>query len=166
MNIMTTLKVAALAIALPVVSHAATIVEGFNYSFNVLTTGQTQSVDYTTEGKTWDIGTISFTANGSYADIQLVTISFSNTGESYSIWEAGQGTTASLAAPGFVTSDDFTITYVYASGGAGTVLVNATFNATDVTPDVPAAVPVPAAGILFASALAGLGIAKRRRNKA
>lgn len=162
MNIMTTLKVAALAIALPIASQAATIVEGFNYNFTTLSTGGTYTVDYDTEGKTWDIGTISFTANGSYADIALVTITFSNSGDTYNVWTPGQGSTATLAADGFVTSEDFAITYTYALGGSGTVLANATFNATE----VPAPVPVPAAGFLFVSALAGLGIAKRRRNKA
>ncbi|WP_164885815.1 VPLPA-CTERM sorting domain-containing protein [Paenirhodobacter populi] len=162
MNISTTIKAAALALALPVAAQAATINDGFNFSYNILTSPGTASVSYETAGKTWDIGTISFTANGSYSDISLVTITFSNTGKTYTAWTAGLGNTATLAAEGFTTSSDFTITYTYAEGGSGVVLTNATFDASEVLP----AVPVPAAGILLVSALAGLGVAKRRRNKA
>ncbi|HEY0214439.1 MAG TPA: VPLPA-CTERM sorting domain-containing protein [Paenirhodobacter sp.] len=162
MNFMTTLKASAVALALPVAAQAATLTSGFNYDMAVLTpVANAYSVDFETGGKTWDIGTISFTANGAWNDIQLVTITFSNDPTVYSLWEQGSGTTATLAADGFTTSSDFTISYTYAAGGKGLVLTTATFEASELP-----AVPVPAAGILLMSAVAGFGVVARRRNKA
>ena len=162
MNISTTLKAAALALVLPMAAEAATVSTGINWDMTALTPASgTYSIDFETGGTTWDISDVSFTANGAWSDIQQVTIQFSNDPTIYSVWTQGQGTTATLAAESFTTSDDFTITYTYA--GTGLVLVSTTFEATEA---VLPAVPVPAAGILLVSALAGLGIAKRRRNKA
>ena len=65
------------------------------------------------------------------------------------------------SVPGFSTSDSFTITLSYLGTPTGSVPLQGTyaFTATPV-------IPVPAAGVLLVSALAGLGaVAKRRRNK-
>lgn len=58
----------------------------------------------------------------------------------------------------FVTSEDFTLSVTYAAGGSYDLSVGYAFYA--------APVPVPAAGILLATALAGMGIATTRRKKA
>ncbi|RWR29850.1 hypothetical protein D2T29_13790 [Sinirhodobacter populi] len=156
------LAATAFAAILPFAAQAATVTSGFNYDVAVLTpsTGS-YSVTYEVGDSSWDISPVSFTANGVWSDIQEVTITFSNDpGTIYSLWTQGEGSTATLVADGFTTSDDFIITYLYS--GAGVVLATATFTATELP-----AVPVPAAGVLLVSALAGLGVAaKRRRNKA
>ncbi|MFC3060272.1 VPLPA-CTERM sorting domain-containing protein [Paenirhodobacter populi] len=169
MNMKAVLSAATVALALPLAAEAATVNlnEGFNYAYTTLATSTTASYTYdVAEGTTWNISDISFTANGAYSNISLITITVANGGvvETYGEWIPGAGTTATLSALGFTTSSDFTIEYTYAAGGTAPVLVNHMFTATEV-PDVPA-VPVPAAGILLVSALAGLGIAKRRAKKA
>ncbi|RWR08159.1 VPLPA-CTERM sorting domain-containing protein [Paenirhodobacter populi] len=169
MNMKAVLSAAAVALTLPLAAEAATVNlnEGFNYAYTTLATSTTASFTYdVAEGATWNISDISFTANGAYSNISLITITVGNDSvfEQYGSWTPGAGTTATLLATGFTTSSDFTITYTYAAGGTAPVLVNHLFTATETAP-LPA-VPVPAAGVLLLSALAGLGVAKRRRNKA
>ncbi len=160
MNMKHFLLGATFALAAPFAASAATVSSGFNYDIEVLTSGNSVSVDYdVADGTTWTIGDISFTANGAWADITSVSVTVSSTGETYTVWTKGQGNTATLLATGFTTSDDFTVTYTYAAGSTGTVLATATFTATQVLDTVP----LPAAGLLLGSALAGLGIAKRRK---
>lgn len=159
MNMKPLLLGAVFAVSASLAANAATINSDFNYASSFLSAPGSYSVSFETGGKTWNVGDISFTANGSYADISQVTVTLSSTGESYQLWTPGKGTTASLLADGFVTSDDFVISYVYGNAGKGAVLVNATFAASEVIP----AVPAPAAGILLGTALLGLGAARRRK---
>lgn len=163
MMMKTTIAAAAFsAVFLPLAAEAALVKSGWNIDQSFLDSGDSVTLSYEAGGKTWSIPTFSFTANGAWADIEKVSIKFSGSATEYTLWEGGQGDTATMAVTGFTTSDDFTITYTYAPGGNDEVAVSSSFRATEVLP----AVPAPAAGILLVTALAGLGVAKRRRNKA
>ncbi|RWR26517.1 VPLPA-CTERM sorting domain-containing protein [Sinirhodobacter populi] len=168
MNISTTLKAAALALALPVSAQAATIAVN-NSDIQTLRSGAAYAETWSTNGNTYAISAISFTINGTYAkdDIPNVYVSRDGGTTKYNDWfifSGGNQSIGYLFLDGFTTSSDFTITMDYTSGSS-TLLATYLFTAEEITPPLPA-VPVPAAGILLVSALAGLGVAKRRRNKA
>lgn len=151
MSIKTYLAATAVAL-LPAVAGAATINEGGNgfYYYNA---------DYTetwfAEGKTWKITDFDF---ASAAGAAFLTVYVD--GISYAWENIGVGTTNTLSIPDFTVSDSFSIFVDYLGNGTPPQFALGTysFNAS--------VVPVPAAGVLLLSALAGLGIAARRNKKA
>lgn len=167
---MQVLAAAAIAAVLPFASQAATISTGLNNDLETLTPGDSYAQTWETGGATYAISTISFTVNGTGAlaatDIPNVYVSANGGTTTYNNWTVvpfGSQTIGYLFLEGFTTSSDFTITMDY-TGGSTVLLSTYAFTAAEVP--LPA-VPVPAAGILLVSALAGLGAAaKRRRNKA
>jgi hypothetical protein len=164
------LAAAAVAAVLPFASQAATVTTGLNSDLDTLLPGDSYAETWETNGTTYAISTISFTVNGTgalaAADIPNVYVSANGGTEVFNNWTVvpfGSQTVGYLFLTGFTTSSDFTITMDYTSGST-TLLATYAFTAEEVP--LPA-VPVPAAGILLVSALAGLGAAaKRRRNKA
>ncbi|RWR26518.1 hypothetical protein D2T31_19685 [Sinirhodobacter populi] len=164
------LAAAAVATVLPFASQAATVTTGLNSDLETLRPTDSYAETWSTNGNTYAISTISFTVNGTGAlaatDIPNVYVSVDGKETEYNNWTVvpfGSQTIGYLFLEGFTTSSDFTITMDYKSGS--TVLL-ATYAFTAEEVPLPA-VPVPAAGILLVSALAGLGAAaKRRRNKA
>lgn len=160
MNFKTTLAAAALALALPFAANAATVALSTDNisATNLSASNKSASNTYTTGGETWAIDNISFTANGTYANIVAVTIGVN--GATYTVWTQGSGATATMAVAGFTTSSDFTITYYY-SKNSGSVAITTYFSASEVS-----AVPLPAGGLLLISALAGGVTVLRRRKQA
>lgn len=160
MNFKTTLAAAALALALPFAANAATVAlsEDNISATNLSASNNSSSTTYTTGGETWTIDDISFTANGTYANIVAVSISVNGT--TYTVWTQGSGATATMEVAGFTTSSDFTITYYY-SKSSGSVAITTYFSASEVT-----SVPLPAGGLLLISALAGGVTVLRRRKQA
>jgi len=164
------LAAAAVATVLPFASQAATVTTRLNSDLDTLIPGDSYAETWETNGNTYAINTISFTVNGTgalaAADIPNVYVSANGGTTTYNNWTVvpfGNQTIGYLFLEGFTTSSDFTITMDYTAGST-TLLATYAFTAEEVP--LPA-VPVPAAGILLVSALAGLGAAaKRRRNKA
>ncbi len=166
------LSAAFLAAALPVATQAATVTTGSNGAAITLIPGQQYSETWTTSSA-FDISEIGYTLIGAsttaaavVGNINLVTAGVD--GDTTTVWEiislsGGQVTIGytELQSDGFTATGNssFIITLSYA--GTGTFPLQATyaFTATPV-------VPVPAAGILLVSAVAGLGIAARRNKKA
>ncbi|RWR29849.1 hypothetical protein D2T29_13765 [Sinirhodobacter populi] len=157
-----------LAAALPVAAQAATVSAGSNGTAFTLDPGTSYSEIWEV-GEAFNISDISFTLNGATTaavdDIQSVVVGANGLGQAQN-WSittfGGLVSVGYTYVPGFTTSDNFIVTLSYANAPSGSVPLQATyaFTATPV-------VPVPAAGILLVSALAGLGVAaKRRRNKA
>lgn len=157
---------AACAAFLPVAASAVTtnvsqnLSEDWNIYQSIVTAGNSVAITYHTNGGIWIVDDLSLTANGLQANIARVSVTLG--GVSYSQWVRGAGNTATMDIPGFTTSQDFTITYYYNSTNTKSVAVSVSFSAVD----PPAVVPLPAAGLLLVSALAGAGgIASLRRRK-
>lgn len=157
-----------LAAALPVAAQAATVSAGSNGAAFALLPGTSYSETWEV-GEAFNISDVVFTLIGSTTeavdDIESVTVGANGLGTAQD-WTVltfgGQVTVGYTYVPGFSTSDNFIVTLSYADAPAGAIPLYATyaFSATPV-------IPVPAAGVLLVSALAGLGaVAKRRRNKA
>lgn len=171
MNMKTTISAAALALSLPLAAEAATIsTTSMNSNMFMISSGNEYGVTYETLGNTYAINTISFTLNSTdetaAADMPLVYVSVDGQKTGYNEWDItvfGGNTVGYLFLDGFTTSSDFTVSIDYASGGSSTLMATYGFTASETT--LPA-VPVPAAGVLLVSALAGLGFAKRRGKKA
>lgn len=159
-----------LAAALPVAAQAATVSVGSNGTAFTLIPG-------TSHSDTWEIADtlgplsisdIVFTLIGTTAaaagGIETVTISIDALQQEQEWTTFVYGGLVAIgytSVPGFSTSDDFTVTLSYLGAPNGSVPLQATyaFTATPV-------IPVPAAGVLLVSALAGLGVvAKRRRDR-
>ena len=149
MTIKATFAAAALAAALPVVAGAATISAGENGGYYV-------SSDYVENwdngGKTWTISDLTFSAAFGYSALTVYV-----NGTAYSWQSFGTGTSASLALGDFVISSPLLISVDYQ--GTALALGTYAFSASEALSEVP----VPAAGLLLATALAGFGVASRRK---
>ncbi|MFT3687817.1 VPLPA-CTERM sorting domain-containing protein [Paenirhodobacter sp.] len=158
---------AVLALAAPVAVNAATVTAGSNGEAFTLKPGETHSTVWNA-GQAFDISQIGYTLNGAGLD----TVVKSNIEKVLAEGNGFTGTTWEyITVPGgkvtfgFSYSDEFAIdagksfaiSMAYDAAGTQDLQATYTFTAT------PAAVPVPAAGMLLVSALAGLGAAKRRK---
>ena len=140
---------ATLALAAPVAASAATVTAGENGDYYV-------SADYVqiwdNGGKTWTISELTFSAAFGYSSLTVYV-----NGTAYP-WETfGSGTAASLVLDDFVISSPLLISIDYT--GSKLALGTYAFTASEVLSEVP----VPAAGLLLTTALAGLGVAARRK---
>ncbi|RWR08158.1 VPLPA-CTERM sorting domain-containing protein [Paenirhodobacter populi] len=151
MSIKTYLAATAVAL-LPVAASAATINEGGNGDYYL---NQSYSETWVTGGQTWKITNFDFAAAAGAAFLAVYV-----DGISYAWENIGVGTTNTLSIPDFTVSDSFSIFVDYLGNGSGPQFALGTYSFT------ANVVPVPAAGVLLLSALAGLGIAARRNKKA
>ncbi|HEY0214440.1 MAG TPA: VPLPA-CTERM sorting domain-containing protein [Paenirhodobacter sp.] len=165
------LPAAFLAAALPVVAQAATVTTGSNGAAFTLVPGQQYSETWTT-ATPFSISEIGYTLIGAgkttsavSGNINLVTAGVD--GDTSNVWEivplqGGKVTIGytELKSEGFETAGNssFIITLSYAGTGTSPLQATYAFTATPV-------VPVPAAGVLLMSAIAGFGVVARRRNK-
>lgn len=158
------LSAAILAAALPVMSQAATIsstenVNDYNYTSFSIKSGDSNVTTWEVGSQAYAISEVAFTINGVGASSNFVYVTVTAPTGHSNTWALNTSkTTGEIILPGFTATSSFAISFAYDAAGTRPLPVTYTFNATPI--------PVPAAGALLVSALAGLGFAKRRRNKA
>ena len=149
MNMKMAFAAATLALASPLAVNAATITAGENGDYYM-------NADYVEAwdngGKTWTISDLTFSAAFGYSALTVYV-----NGTAYPWQSFGTGTSASLALGDFVISSPLLISVDYQ--GTALALGTYAFSASEALSEVP----VPAAGLLLATALAGFGVASRRK---
>lgn len=165
MSIKANITAAAFVLALPIAATAATVTTGSNGKSFSLKPGETHTTTWEA-GSTFDISDIGYTLNGaglaSIVKSNIEKVIAEGNGSTGTVWDyytipTGKVTFGFSYSDGFTIAagSTFTVSMSYAATGTQNLQATYTFTASPV--------PVPAAGALLVSALAGLGVAKRRK---